>query len=300
MAFADALFSFMRRKTNLLHSPSSVEQIQRMALKHVEQAKKERDDSKKAPPSSVPCPTNPSTSSSSSSSSSSSPSSSSSVTAPLPASTTGAPAVPERAMDLEAKEIPSVDASSASKGAAPVNRGAVTPRYTWTQTLSEVTVTLPPLPAGTASKALSVSISASHVSVALRSALSAPLLPSTALNAAVRADDSTWTLEAEGGAKVLRLYLPKAKGMEWWPRLLVDEEPPIDVTKIEPENSQLSDLDGETRATVEKMMLEQRTKAAAAAGGGGHAPLDDSGKEAALKRFMDAHPEMDFSQAKFS
>lgn len=45
---------------------------------------------------------------------------------------------------------------------------------------------------------------------------------------------------------VLSIYLEKVEQSEWWPHV-VKGAPKIDTTKLIPENSKLSDLDGETR-----------------------------------------------------
>ena len=72
----------------------------------------------------------------------------------------------------------------------------------------------------------------------------------------VNAGECFWNLERDGEKSILQLTLEKREGKQWWSSLLQGDIE-IDTQKVEPENSKLSDLDGETRGTVEKMMYDQ-------------------------------------------
>jgi len=189
----------------------------------------------------------------------------------------------------ENKEESKEEENEEDKGKLKPNEGngSQTENYKWIQTLPEIDIQIKIAP-GIKSKQLIVEFKNKTIKVGVKGQ---PLLIEGELYAKVKPADCAWTLDSETGK--LGITLAKLNNMEWWSRI-VTSEPEINTRKITPENSKLDDLDGETRGMVEKMMFDTRQKSQ------GLPSSDELQKHEMLNKFKQAHPEMDFSNAKIN
>lgn len=184
--------------------------------------------------------------------------------------------------DKEAKEEEEED----TKEPPPLGNGGKTDKYTWTQTLGTLEVYVHVKP-GVKARDIKCDIGTEKLQLGVKGEA---LILNGKMHSKVKPDDCTWTLVDN---KVVQLTLEKHDDMKWW-SCVMEGDPGIDTKKIVPENSKLSDLDGETRMTVEKMMYDQRQKQL------GKPTSDQEKQHELLEKFKAAHPEMDFSKAKIN
>ncbi|KZM19793.1 uncharacterized protein EKO05_0004102 [Ascochyta rabiei] len=159
--------------------------------------------------------------------------------------------------------------------------------YKWDQTIKDLDITVS-VESKYKGKDLDVKIGRNTLKVGIKG--QEPVIDGE-LPHPIRVDDSTWTLSTSATGKDIEIHLDKVNQMEWWPHVITSA-PKIDTSKIQPENSNLGDLDGETRGMVEKMMFDQRQKEM------GKPTSDEQKKLDILEQFKSQHPEMDFSNVK--
>ena len=104
-----------------------------------------------------------------------------------------------------------------------------------------------PLDCKVKGKEVTVVIAKKHLKVGKKGS---PLILDGPLFKAVQTDECTWLIE-DGNTIVVSM--DKVDKMGWWGAIM-EGDTEINTKKVSPENSKLSDLDGETRGMVEKMM----------------------------------------------
>ncbi|ELU41524.1 CS domain-containing protein [Rhizoctonia solani AG-1 IA] len=115
--------------------------------------------------------------------------------------------------------------------------------YQWKQELGDLDITVP-LPKGTRARDLAVKIQKKKLAAGLKG--KEPILEGE-LCQEIKLEESTWTVALTiEDAEFLCIHLEKVNKWQWWENVLT-HHPKIDTRKITPNNSKLSDLDGETR-----------------------------------------------------
>lgn len=185
----------------------------------------------------------------------------------------------------DAAAASSSSSSTTSKINPTAEAGADLGKYSWTQRLSDVTMTIP-VAAGTRGKDIVCKVTDKRISVKVKGVT----VVEGDFRLPVRAGDTFWSLHDQRNIVV---EIAKQNTMEWWSGVLKGD-PEIDTTKVKPEDSRLSDLDGDTRKMVEKMMYDQHQKMA------GLPTSEEQEKARILEQFKSQHPELDFSQAKMT
>ena len=171
--------------------------------------------------------------------------------------------------------------------------GGETEKYSWGQTLEQVDVTVK-VEKDVRAKDLIVEIKTGSVKIAKKDGSHVYLEGEWFEK--IDAEETFWTLETGSNCKNLVMNITKMPNQDKWWDTVIKGDWTIDTSKVNPEPSKLSDLDGEMRGEVEKMMFDMRQKQM------GKPSSDELKKREMLEKVMKANPNLkfDLSNAKFS
>jgi hypothetical protein len=142
-----------------------------------------------------------------------------------------------------------------SKGLAPNNdNGYDFENYKWTQNAKDLSLYIP-ISENIKGKDIIVELNPTKILVGIRG--SEPFFNGE-LFSVIKTDNCTWLINSDDKRELV-VELDKKKFDEWWP-CVMKGDPEIDLSLVRPPNANMSDLDQETRATINKMMFEQQEK----------------------------------------
>ena len=169
-------------------------------------------------------------------------------------------------------------------------KGQTLDKYSWGQMdIKEITINVP-LPKETRAKDMDITWDEKKIKVAIKG--KEPIIQGE-LFGPIDSESFIWTIDDNNKGKNLSITFEKRE-QTWWESVIKGDTVKVDTGKISPEASSLSDIkDPELKAQVEKMMFDTRQKQM------GKPTSDILQKCPQIEDFMKAHPEMDFSHAKF-
>ena len=169
-------------------------------------------------------------------------------------------------------------------------KGQTLDKYSWGQMdIKEISINVP-LPKEIRAKDLDIVWDEKKLKVAIKG--KEPIIDGE-LFGKIDSESLLWTVDEDNKGKNLVITFEKRE-QTWWESILKGDTVKVDTQKISPEASSLSDIkDPELKAQVEKMMFDTRQKQM------GKPTSDILQKCPQIEDFMKAHPEMDFSHAKF-
>jgi len=141
----------------------------------------------------------------------------------------------------------------------PKGNGGHTDRYDWTQTLEEAKLMINFDNGNLRGKDFNVVMTSTHCTVGIKGETA--IVANSQWYEQINAEDSNWILEPtpEGG-KLLTFNIQKWGDRNGWWDCCFKGDDKINTSKIQPETSKVSDLDGEMKGTVEKMMFDMQQK----------------------------------------